>query len=68
MILDKNIVMATDLSTQITGLSQLGTDLGGFFSGIAPGLVSLVIVLGIGAAIIMIILAVAKLVGNKIKM
>jgi len=58
--------MATNLAEQISGLSALGSDLGGFFTNIAPGLVSLIIVMGIGGAIVLIIVAVAHLVKHKI--
>lgn len=48
-----------NFSEQITGLDTLGTQLGDFMSNLAPGLLTFILVMGVGGAIIGIILAVA---------
>jgi len=61
------IIMTTNLSNEITGLTGLGADLGGFFSGIAPGLVAFIVVLGIGCAVVAIIMAIVYVIKEKMK-
>ena len=50
----------------LEGLPQMGTDLGDFLSGIAPGIGVFIIVIGVFAAIAAIVRAIANLINNKI--
>ena len=52
----------------ITGLSELGTDLGGFMENIAPGIGAFIIIIGVFGGIGALIYAIVSLVKNKIKM
>jgi hypothetical protein len=55
-----------DISTQISGLTELGTDLGGFLSAVAPGVGTFIIVMGVFGGIGAIIYAVATMIKKKI--
>jgi hypothetical protein len=50
----------------ITGLSELGTDLGGFMTNIAPGIGAFIIIVGVFGGIGALIYAIVALVKNKI--
>jgi len=55
-----------NVSEQVSGLSDLGTDLGGFLSNVAPGVGTFIIVMGIFGGIAAIVYAVATLIKKKI--
>jgi len=55
-----------DVSEQVSGLSELGTDLGGFMSELAPGVGTFVLLLGIFGGIAAIVAGIAYIVRNKL--
>ena len=55
------------INESISGLSDLGTDLGGFLSNVAPGVGTFIIVMGIFGGIAAIVYAVATLIKKKIQ-
>jgi len=50
----------------ITGLSELGTDLGGFMTNIAPGIGAFIIIVGVFGGIGALIYAIVAMVKTKI--
>ena len=50
----------------ITGLSELGTDLGGFMTNIAPGIGAFIIIVGVFGGIGALIYAIVSMIRNKI--
>jgi len=57
-----------NFSEQITGLSDLGTDLGAFLVNITPGIIGFVAGLAIAGAIVSLIVAIGTLIKRKLKM
>jgi len=54
------------VNESVTGLTELGTDLGGFMSNLAPGVGTFVLLLGIFGGIAGIVAGIAYVVRNKI--
>ena len=54
------------INESISGLSDLGTDLGGFLSNVAPGIGSFIIIMGVFGGIAAIVYAVAQMIQRKI--
>ena len=50
----------------ITGLAELGTDLGGFMTNIAPGIGAFIIIVGVFGGIGALIYAIVSMIKNKI--
>ena len=55
-----------DVSTQVTGMSTLGTDLGAFLQNLAPGVGIFILLLGLFGGIAAIIYAIVDVVKRKI--
>ena len=55
-----------DVSTQVTGMTELGTDLGGFLTNVAPGVGVFVLLLGIFGGISAIIYAIVVVIKKKV--
>ena len=53
------------LNDTVSGLSELGTDLGGFMTNLAPGLIAFIVPLAIVGAVVAIILGVAAMIKRK---
>ena len=52
----------------LSGLPQMGSDLGSFLTGVAPGIGIFIIVIGVFGAIAGIVKAIANLINNKINL
>ena len=55
-----------DVSTQVTGMSGLGTDLGAFLQNLAPGVGIFVLLLGLFGGIAAIVYAVVEVIKRKL--
>ena len=55
-----------DVSTEITGLTGLGTDLGAFLSNVAPGVGVFVLLLGLFGGIAAIVYAIVAVIKKKV--
>ena len=60
--------MAVAVNESISGLGELGTDLGGFLSNVAPGVGVFVLLLGLFGGIAAIVYAIVSVIKNKISM
>ena len=57
----------TNISAEITGLSGFGTDLGGFLTNLAPGVIAFVFILAIIGGLISILGAIVFVIKKAIK-
>jgi len=55
-----------DVSTQVGGLTELGTDLGAFLSNVAPGVGLFVLLLGLFGGIAAIVYAIVTVIRKKV--
>ena len=55
------------VNESVSGLSELGTDLGGFLENVAPGVGAFIIIMGVFGGIAAIIYAVATMIQKKIQ-
>ena len=56
-----------NISESISGLGDLGTDLGNFLSNVAPGVGAFIIIMGVFGGIAAIVYAVAMMIKKKIE-
>ena len=56
-----------DVSTEVTGMTELGSDLGAFLSNVAPGVGVFVLLLGLFGGIAAIVYAIVTVIKNKIR-
>ena len=57
-----------NVSEQVTGLSELGTDLGAFLTNLAPGVGAFVIILGLFGGIAAIVYAIVSVIKKRVSM
>ena len=55
-----------DVSTQVTGLTALGTDLGSFLTNIAPGVGLFVLLIGVFGGIAGIVYAIVSVIKSRV--
>ena len=56
-----------NVSTEVTGMTELGSDLGAFLSNVAPGVGVFVLLLGLFGGIAAIVYAIVTVIKNKIR-
>ena len=60
--------LLNNVSEQVTGLSELGTDLGAFLTNLAPGVGAFVIILGLFGGIAAIVYAIVSVIKKRVSM